>query len=310
MLSRPIPALVAIVLLAGAMVSCRQGAVSKPPSPAAVKTNRQTYQVQGIIKELMAEKSKVKIAHEAIPDYMEAMTMDFEVKHAQELAGLQPGDAVSFRLIVTEDDGWIEQLKKLDSPRTPLPSAPAPESFRQVRAVDPLVLGDKMPDYSFTNVQGRVVRLSDFPGQALALTFVFTRCPFPTFCPRLSGNFAQAQQKLSDLPHGPTNWHLLSITLDPEFDTAERLKAYGERFHADPQRWDFLTGDLIDITAIGEQFGLQFWRANPNEPINHNVRTVVVDAAGRIQWINRENEWTADTLVAQIIKAANAKPGS
>jgi len=82
------------------------------------------------------------------------------------------------------------------------------------------------------------------------------------------------------------------------------------RFIADPGNWDFLTGALIDITAISEQFGLQFWRSNPNEPINHNVRTVVVDATGRIQWITPENEWKSDTLVEQMVRAARAKPGN
>ena len=304
---RHIMTTVMAALLAGATFSCRPG--SGPiPAQSAAQTNRQTYQVKGVVKELMVERKKVTIAHEAIPNYMEAMTMMFKVQHARELAGLQPGDFVSFRLVVTGDDGWIDQLKKLDTPRTPLPSAPV--SFRRAREVEPLGVGDKMPDYSFTNAQGRVVRLSDFPNQALAITFIFTRCPFPTFCPRLSGNFSEAQEKLKARAGGPTNWHLLTITIDPEYDTVDRLKAYADRFHADPKRWDFLTGELIDITAIGEQFGLQFWRADPSEPINHNVRTVVVDAAGRIQWVTPENEWKSDALVEQIVKASSAKPGS
>jgi protein SCO1/2 len=151
------------------------------------------------------------------------------------------------------------------------------------------------------------MRLSDFQGRALAFTFIFTRCPFPTFCPRLSSNFSDAVAQLKALPDGPTNWHFLSITIDPEFDTPERLKAYAERYKADPNHWNHVTGTLTDITAIGEQFGLQFWRANPNEPINHNVRTVVVDATGRIQWITPENEWKAETMVEQMVRAARAK---
>ena len=109
---------------------------------------------------------------------------------------------------------------------------------------------------------------------------------------------------------GPINWHLLSITIDPEYDTPERLKAYAARYKADPKRWSHVTGTLTDITAIGEQFGLQFWRSTPNEPVNHNVRTVVVDATGRIQWITPENEWKSDVLVEQMVRAAQAKPGN
>jgi protein SCO1/2 len=165
-----------------------------------------------------------------------------------------------------------------------------------------------LPEYVFTNTAGRVVRLSDYRGSALAITFIFTRCPFPTFCPRLSTGFSDAQTALKTHANGPTNWHLLSITIDPEYDTPERLQAYADRYKADPRRWEFVTGDLTDITAIGEQFGLQFWRANPAEPINHNVRTVVVDASGRIQWVTPETEWKAETLVEQMIKAAQVKP--
>jgi protein SCO1/2 len=294
-------------LLPMALVSCRPDHTAAPPSPAASKTNLQTYQVKGAIKELFPEKKKVKIAHEDIPNYMEAMTMMFDVKDAKELAGLQAGDTVSFRMLVTDDDGWIDQLKKLDGPRTPLP--PEPSTFRRVREVEPLAVGDKLPDYTFTNTLGHTVRLNDFQGRALGITFIFTRCPFPTFCPRLSSNFSEAAEKLKSMPNGPTNWHLLSITIDPEYDTPGRLQAYAQRYKADPATWDFLTGALIDITAVSEQFGLQFWRSNPNEPINHNVRTVVVDATGRIQWITPENEWKSDTLVEQMVRAAQAKPG-
>ena len=304
-----ISCLVLPALMAFTGLSCRQEsghhASTNTTTHAVAGTNPQVYKVKGVIKELLPEKKKVKIAHENIPGYMEAMTMMLDVREAKELQGLQPGDSITFRMLVTEDDGWIDQLKKIDGPRTPLP--PEPSSFRRVRDVEPLAVGDKMPDYTFTNTLGRVVRLSDFNGQALAFTFIFTRCPFPTFCPRLSGNFESAQQQLKSMSGGPTNWHMLSITIDPDYDTPERLREYSARYHADPLRWDFLTAPLIDITALGEQFGLQFWRANPAEPINHNVRTVVVDANGHIAWVTPDNDFKADVLAEQVVKAARVK---
>jgi protein SCO1/2 len=307
MLKQDVIAGLTAAVLSFAVLSCRQD--HSPAAPTtATKTNLQIYQTKGVVKEVFAEKKKVKITHEEIPNYMEAMTMLFDVRDAGELKGLQPGDSVSFRMLVTDDDGWIDQLKKLDSPRTPLPSEPPP--FRRVRDVEPLAVGDKLPDYTFTNAVGRVVRLSEFQGRALGFTFIFTRCPFPTFCPRLSSSFAEAAEKLAATPSGPTNWHFLSITIDPEYDTPERLKAYAARYKADPKHWDYLTATLIDITALGEQFGLQFWRSSPNEPVNHNVRTVVVDATGRIQWITPDNEWKPEVLVEQMIRAAQAKSGN
>ena len=297
-------------LVATSILSCSKNeqATSSPATPAAADTNLQIFQVKGVVKELFPEKKKALISHEDIPNYMEAMTMMLDVKDARELAGLQPGDSLTFRMLVTNDDGWIDQLKKIDGPRMPLPAGPS--GFRRVREVEPLAVGDKMTDYTFTNTLGRVVRIGDFKGQALAFTFIFTRCPFPTFCPRLSSSMESVQQQLKAMSNGPTNWHLLSITIDPDYDTPERLKEYAGRYHAAPNRWDFVTAPLIDITAIGEQFGLQFWRANPSEPINHNVRTVVVDAAGHIQWITPDTDWTADALVEQMVKAARVKPSN
>lgn len=265
---------------------------------------QQTFQVKGVVREVAPEKKTVKIDHEKIPGYMDAMTMDFDVKDAKELTGLQPGDTVSFRMLVTAKDGWIDRVKKLAS-GTPI-VANAPDTFRRVREVEPLKVGDLMPEYHFTNELGQAVSLSDFKGQAVAFTFIFTRCPFPTFCPRMSDNFGETQKKLAADPNAPKNWQLLSITFDPAFDTPVVLKNYARRFKADPKHWNFLTGELIDITAITEQFGLLFWRPDPKEVtgINHNLRTVVLDTEGRIQKVFTENKWTAAELVAEIVKAA------
>jgi len=117
-------------------------------------------------------------------------------------------------------------------------------------------------------------------------------------------NFAETQRKLLALAAGPTNWHLLTISFDPAFDTPAVLKAYGETHGADPRRWTLATGALIDITAIGEQFGLTFWSADGG--ISHNLRTVVIDPAGRVRKIFIGNKWTSDELMAEVAKAARA----
>jgi len=292
--------------LAGMMsVSCRQGPPPHEGNAAPTTTNQQIYQVKGVIREVFPEKNKVKIAHEAIPGYMEAMTMLLDVKDARELASLKPDDAVTFRMIVTEDDGWIDQIKTTGT--APATAPPPAESLRRVREVEPVAVGDLMPDYRFTNELGRVMRLSELKGHAFALTFIFTRCPFPTFCPQLSKSFQNTQAALKAMPNAPTNWNLLSLTIDPKYDTPSVLKDYAARYKADPAHWSFLTGELIDIDAIGEQFGLQFWRTTPDALPNHNVRTVVVDATGRVQWITPENEWKPEALVEQLVRAANVR---
>ncbi|HMJ67208.1 MAG TPA: SCO family protein [Candidatus Binatia bacterium] len=263
-----------------------------------------TYQVKGVVQEVLPARKQVRIDHERIPGYMDAMTMLFDVKDTNELAALRPGDQISFRMIVKEEDGWIDRIQRLG---TTVPVvANAPENFRRVREVDPLKVGDTMPEYHFTNQIGQAVSLSDLKGQAVALTFVFTRCPFPTFCPRMSQNFEAVQNKLKESSSSPTNWHLLSITIDPGFDTPAVLKNYATQYHCDPQRWSFVTGELIDITAIAEQFGLLFWRPDPNQPagLNHNLRTVVVTASGKVHRIFLENQWKPEDVVAAITEAA------
>jgi protein SCO1 len=203
-------------------------------------------------------------------------------------------------MVVTAKEGWIEQVTKL-SASSPA-ELPSRETFRRVREVEPLSVGDLLPEYHFTNELGQAVSTSQFKGQALAFTFIFTTCPFPEFCPRMSNNFSEVQKKLLSMQNAVTNWHLLSISFDPEVDTPAILHAYARRFEYDPRHWNFVTGELIDITAIAEQFGQQFWRQD--NTISHNLRTVVVDTQGRVQKILPENKWTSDQLVAEILKAA------
>lgn len=264
---------------------------------------QEVYLVKGTVKDVKPAEKVIKIDHEKIPGYMEAMVMDFEVRNTNELSGIHPGDYVSFRILIEDKDAWIDQIKRLGTNQV---VTNAPDNFRRVREVEPLKIGDPMPNYHFTNEMGKVVNLSDFKGQSVAVTFLFTRCPFPTFCPRMSSNFEEAYKKLKANPNAPTNWHLLTLTFDPQFDTPAVLKAYAKRYTYDPNKWNYLTGELIDITAITEQFGLMFWRPDPKEVtgISHNLRTVVIDAEGRVQKVFAENAWKVDDLVAEIIKGA------
>jgi protein SCO1/2 len=160
-----------------------------------------------------------------------------------------------------------------------------------------------LPDYHFTNQLGQAISTAQFKGQALAITFLFTRCPFPDYCPRMANNFTAVQKQLLAIPNAPTNWHLLTITFDPENDTPEILRNYAEAHGADPAHSTFATGALIDITAIGEQFGLIFWKEQ-GSIINHNLRTIVIDASGHVQKIFTGNNWQPEDLAAEMIKAS------
>ena len=293
-----------LLLLATALLlisSCKQKPSGSERSSIAATT--QVFQVKGVIKDLKPDGKTVDIRHEEITNYMPAMTMPFEVKNSNELTGLKAGDVVTFRLTVTEKDEWIDQVRK-EASANPV-ELPSKATFRLVRDVEPLQIGDRLPEYHFTNELGQPVSTSQFKGQALSITFIFTRCPLPNFCPLMSNNFSDVQKKLLAKPGGPANWHLLTITFDPEFDNPAVLNAYSKRFGADPAHWNVLTGDLIDITAISEQFGQTFWREEG--ALNHNLRTAVVDALGRVQKIFTGNKWTADELAEELITAAATK---
>lgn len=285
------------------LASCsrRAGDESAAAPPASDPANAQVFQVKGVVVELLPEENSVRIKHEEIPGYMAAMTMAFEVRDPRELAGLAAGDSVAFRLLVTDDDGWIDQVRKL--PRATSNAPPTTGAFRLVRDVEPLRVGEVLPEYRFTNQLGRAISTSQFRGRALAITFIFTRCPFPTFCPRMMENFAGAQRQLLALASGPTNWHLLTLSIDPEFDTPAVLQTFGAGYQPDPRHWTLATGALIDITALAEQLGLEFWR-EPDGSISHNLRTVVVDPMGRVQKIFVGNQWTSNELAVELASAA------
>ncbi len=262
-------------------------------------TNQRVFQVKGVVVAVKLKEKSVEIKHEEIPGFMPAMTMPFEVKDANELTGIGPGDAVSFRMIVTDSEGWIEQVRKTGATATNSPPMTGP--FRLVRDVEPLGVGEPLPEYQFTNQFGQALSTKQFKGGALAITFLFTRCPFPTYCPLMSSHFAEAQQKLLALPNAPTNWHLLTISFDPDFDKPAILKSYAERYKYDPAHWSFATGALIDVTALAEQVGLTFWHDETGN-ISHNLRTVVFDPEGRLQKVLVGNQWTSDELVAEMVK--------
>jgi protein SCO1/2 len=288
--------------------NCAPSATTQSSSISSqTKTNSgpQTFHVRGVIQEFRPADKEIVIKHEEIPDYMPAMTMPFPVKSTNEFAGLRKNDQVSFTMIVTEKDGWIQDLKKIGVDTNSLGSPQERPKIRLVRDVEPLKGGDKMPNYTFTNSLGKKVSLSDFAGQAYAFTFMFTRCPFPTFCPRMSSNYSEAFKLLSAETNKAANWHLLTISFDPEFDTPERLKEYSEYYHPDPKKWDFVTGAMIDIDAITEQAGLVF--AYEKGTFNHNLRTVVIDKDGKIRMIFKGNEWKPEQLAAEMIAGARGE---
>lgn len=298
------PTLRIVLLLTSALwvgTGCRPGHEPSTGRRAVeFPTNVIAYPARGVLQEIRAGGWKAVIAHEDIPGYMEAMTMLLEVRDTNELAGLNPGDTLSFRMLVTDTDGWIDQVKKVAAGAAPAGTNARPAWADELAELTP---GSPLPDCTLTNQIGQAIPLSAFKGRALAFTFIFTRCPFPVYCPRLNQNFAAVQAALlgDRTSAAATNWHLLSISFDPEYDTPARLAKYAETYRHDPAHWTFATGRTEDIRRLGSGFTLAFWKEGAL--FNHNIRTVVVDTRGRIQRIFHDNEWKPAELEAELRKA-------
>jgi protein SCO1/2 len=159
-------------------------------------------------------------------------------------------------------------------------------------------------DFKFTNERGQPVSLGDFHGQALGITFIFTRCPLPNFCPRLSKNFQEASEKLSSIKYAPTNWHFLSVTFDPEHDTPEVLKRYADSYHYDPAHWTFVTGPAKEIGDLARESGIEV--SPDGSTLNHNFRTLIIDASGKLQNVFPTSGDLSDAIVAEMLKACSA----
>lgn len=273
------------------------------PNAKADETGARVFAAQGVIREINPAAKTILIQHGAISNYMSAMTMPFNVKNTNDWAGLNAGDKILFQLHVTETNSWVDQFKKigtvaLKENKPAIPPAPDAPDAQVARAPNPLL------NYKFTNELGQAVSLNDFRGQALAVTFFYTRCPLPDYCPRLSKNFQEASRKLEAMTNAPANWHFLSISFDPQFDTPAMLKAYGESYGYDPAHWSFLTGPTDKIAELARDSGVNY--ASDNGLINHNFRTLIVNAAGHLQMVFPTSGDLSDQIVAEILKAAAA----
>jgi protein SCO1/2 len=261
---------------------------------AEVFDGLRSFAVTGVVERIEPSKATLVVKHEDIPGYMPAMSMPFQSRSP--LNALQVGDSIEFRLCVTTNSSWIDQIVR----RSNAQETPKPLVHPASTNAPPVFLITQIPDFALTNEFGQRTSLHQFRGQAVALTFFFTRCPIPEFCPRLSKSFAEASQRLESMTNGPANWHLLSISFDP-LDTPAVLRQYAQRYGYDSNHWTFLTGDPVQIRQLTRGFGLS---VVPEAGIfSHDFRTVVFDASGQLQTMWPFGGNTTDLLVNEILKA-------
>ena len=301
----------AVVVGCYALTGCRPDAGTTSSATATTANGVTNYPVAGLVRELKPDGTNVVIKHEAIAGYMESMTMNFGATNPAVLRGLKVNDAVRFQLHVTAEESWVDGFQVLSNAGPAEVSAPEvvlndPTAVSFFRVVPELKEGDELPNYTFTNHLGKTFNLSDYRGQVLAFSFIFTRCPMPDFCPRISARMRSAQNSLLERKDVAPDWHLLSLSMDPLYDTPKVLASYAQRYDADPAHWQFGTGAYEQLQPLGAHFGLQFAMNVTPDRLGHNMRTVVLDRAGKIRTILTGNTWSAEAL-ANAIVAAGAK---
>lgn len=263
-----------------------------------VDAKARIFQVRGIVRGFAPDRSTVDVLHEDIPGFMPSMTMPFTVKEEKEIAELKLGDAIQFRMIVTEKDLFLDQVRKIAATDVRI-KAPSPAASAAPRAAERLKEGEIVPFFGLTNQDSLRITAETFRRHPFVLTFVFTRCPVPNFCPRLSHNFAELQNAIKANP-ALAGTRLLSVTLDPAFDTPAILKKYAEYQQADPAVWTFATGEQAQIDNLTQSFGVY---VQPEAgTISHGLATALIGPDGSVIRIWRGNSWQPVEVIAELRK--------
>lgn len=278
-----VTALTAIVLIPLGLLIAWRLALTAP-------SNVQTYQARGQVLAIDVSERSIRVSHDEIPNYMPAMTMNLSVHDRVLLQSVGIGDLVDFELSVSTDDSWISRLRGLGRPEEESASAAiaaeaSPLSEAELEAIQP---GERLPDLELLSEDGTLLRSGDLRGKAVVLTFIYTRCPLPNYCPLMSRNFTELERRLSQEFAG--KFQLVSVTLDPAFDRPEVLKSYSSRYRQQRSNWTFATGTSEQIQRVAGLFGVQY--AVEGGLISHDLRTALISPDGRLIRLWKSNYWT------------------
>jgi protein SCO1/2 len=283
----------AIFLLAG----CQPSGHTNPTASAEAKR----YDMKGTVVSVDKAKKRAKIDHQDIPGFMDAMTMDFPIHDDSVLAVLTPGSEVRAQLVVdsaAKDPYWLENISVIAAADPNIPAPPVNENSAQV--------GKEIPDFELTDQDGKRFSLTDYRGKALAITFIYSECPLPDYCIKMSANFSDLANRLKDDKELRDKIRLLSISFDPARDTPDKLKSYGMGYLGKDAKpdfaiWQLAVGSDKEVRSVADFFGLHY-EVDPNDKtqFTHSLRTIVVSPEGKITKIFSGNEWTTDELLAEL----------
>ena len=257
-----------------------------------------TYELQGQIVAVDAARQELTIKHGDIKGFMPGMTMPYKVKQASMMTGRTPGDLVRATLVIEESLGYLTSIQVIGHEPLKEPP-PLPARF------DLLAPGEAAPDVRLVDQDGHERHLADWRGKTLAVTFIYTRCPLPDYCPLMDRQFGVVQKAMLENAALGERVHLLSVSFDPTFDTPAVLKEHAARASAQPEAWSFVTGNADDLSRFGSRFGVAVLKDEPQAAdIVHNLRTAVIDREGRLTTVFPGNDWDAKDLLKEIRRAA------
>lgn len=305
MIVRPTALLSALVFALLLTAGCNhQPAPSASGSPAAQPGEIKTFPIKGQILTVDTSKGAVLLDHEAVPGFMEAMTMTYKLHDPSIAKELHPGDRIFAQLLVHKtSEGYTDP--ELDQVVVTAQAKPDYKPAVQYHIPAP---GDQVPDFAFTNENGRTIHLDQFRGKILLLTFIYTRCPLADYCVKMSRNFAQIDQALEKDPRLYDQTHLLSISFDPKYDTPKVLKSYGGAYtgqytHEHFTHWDFAVPSTQELPKVLEWFGVGVTPGPPGT-FAHSLSTAIVGPNGKIVAWYPSNDWTPAQALAAIRNAA------
>lgn len=260
-----------------------------------IQNSTTNYEVKGRVAGFSSNPFSVFIEHEAIPGYMNAMTMPFRVKDSTQIQNLEIGQAIEFKYYVNLGDeaSYIDSIELIADSLVSKPGAIASDlGIQPVQTQNYIHSGDTLPNYSFIDQNGRELNTADLKGKKILFTFIYTNCPVPEYCPLMSFNFKEIY---SELISRDTNFVLLSISFDVLRDNPETLRSYGSRYTKDFTHWKFLTGTKEQIEKVTSEFSV-ITQSEKNQII-HNLRTVYINEKGIVKKIWIDNKWQPADII-------------
>jgi protein SCO1 len=295
--------LAGVVFAMVCVTGCHSGA--KPADQGSAASSFKVYQLRGKVVSTNPATSEATLNHEAIPGFMDAMTMPYKLKDPNILSELHPGDTITADLLVSQNPDADMLLDHIVVVAQAKPDY-KPMVFYHVPAP-----GDAVPDFKMRNQDGRAIDLGQFRGKTLLLTFIYTRCPSPNFCPLVTHNFAVIDRQLAADPALYAKTHLLCVSFDPDHDTPARLRAYGVQYIGSDGKsafahWDFAVPSKPELLEIAKYFDVGI-TPGPEDTITHTLSTTLIGPHGNVAQFYPGNEWTPEQVVADVKKLeANA----